>query len=477
MLSVILLRFVALISSFIQTYIMLFNSTKFSHSELVELFGAENVFFLPENSIGVSTDTRTLERGNIFVALKGEQFDGHTCLDSACEKGASVLIIERSHREELSTEITSYPHIVVDCTITALGMLGNYHRNRLKIDVVAVAGAAGKTSTKELTAHLLSQRFSTFKTQANYNNQIGVPMTLLQLTSEHGAAIIEIGTNEPGKIEILSKICAPTHGLITNIGKEHLEKLINLDGVEFEETALFRELAQSGGEILVNMDDVRLRKYINDYPRALTFGIENSAAVQARVEFNARLQPKLLFTDNNLEVQMQTIGLAAAYNAIAAAAVGFSLGMTIDELRNGLESYHVPEAHGYGRMNVETIQNYTLINDCYNANPESMIIALKTLQLFPTNGKRVALLGDMRELGASAEEEHYAIIKQAIAIADSVIVVGDEMKKAAVNFPNVRVAHSKKECAEMLHTEISEGDVVLVKGSRGMRLEEVIAEL
>ena len=456
---------------------MLFNSTEFSRSELTEIFGEHNVFFLPESTIGVSTDTRTLECGNIFIALKGEQFDGHYSLNSACKKGASVVVIEQRFREKLSTEISSYPHIVVESTITALGQLGNYHRNRFRIPMVAIAGAAGKTSTKELTAHLLSQRFSTLKTQANFNNQIGVPLTLLQLTSEHTAAVIEIGTNEPGEIEILSAICAPTHGLITNIGKEHLEKLIDLDGVEHEETALFRALASTNGQILINMDDERLSNYTTDYPNSLTFGIEQPAAFHAMVEFNSQLQPMLTFSGNKLQVQMQTIGLAAAYNAIAAAAVGFSLGMTSDEIRIGLEGFSVPEAHSYGRMNVESISNYTLINDCYNANPESMIIALKTLQLFPTNGKRIALLGDMRELGVSATEEHRTIIEQAVSAADIVVVIGEEMSSAVVSFPNVRVAHSKKECAEILYSEISEGDVLLVKGSRGMRLEEVIAEL
>ncbi|MBS1538248.1 MAG: UDP-N-acetylmuramoyl-tripeptide--D-alanyl-D-alanine ligase [Bacteroidetes bacterium] len=456
---------------------MLFNSTEFSRSELTEIFGEHTVFFLPEFTIGVSTDTRTLERGNIFIALKGEQFDGHSSLNSACEKGASVLIIEDGYKSKLSTEISSYPHIVVESTITALGQLGKHHRNRFRIPIVAIAGAAGKTSTKELTAHLLSQRFSTLKTQANFNNQIGVPLTLLQLTSEHTAAVIEIGTNEPGEIEILSDICSPTHGLITNIGKEHLEKLIDLDGVEREETALFRALARTNGQILINMDDERLSNYSVSYPHALSYGIEHPAALHATVEFNSHLQPILIFSGNKLRVQMQTIGLAAAYNAIAAAAVGFSFGMTSDEIRVGLEQFSVPEAHGYGRMNVESFSGYTLINDCYNANPESMIIALKTLQLYPTNGKRIALLGDMRELGASAAEEHHAIIEQAVSAADRVIVIGEEMSSAAMRFPMVRIAHSKKECAEMLLAEISEGDVLLVKGSRGMRLEEVIAEL
>lgn len=456
---------------------MLLNSTEFTRAELIELFGAENTCNLPEKTIGVSTDTRTLLKDNIFIALKGENFDGHNVLGAAKEKGASVLLVEKKSAEKLSTEIESYPHILVESTLAALGMLGKYHRNRLNLKIIAIAGAAGKTSTKDLTAHLLSQKFVTHKTEANYNNQIGVPLTLLQLTSKHEAAVIEIGTNEPGEIEILAGICNPSLGVITNIGKEHLEKLIDLDGVELEETALFRELSKNGGKILINMDDERLRKYADIYPDALQFGIDYPASIQAKVLFNEQLQPTLTFPGLAIDAQMQTVGLAAAYNAIAAAAVGISVGMTNEEIGIGLESFTAPEAHGYGRMNLEVNDNYTIINDCYNANPESMLIALKTLQLFPTTGKRIVVLGDMRELGESAASEHKEIITKAVEMADVVIVLGDEMTAAAANIQYVHKATTKRDCAEIVRSILSDGDVILIKGSRGMRMEEVIAEL
>lgn len=456
---------------------MLPNTTVFTRSELVEMFGSENLFNLPEKIIGVSTDTRTLVKDNIFIALKGENFDGHDVIGVAKGKGASVLLIEKKSVEKLSTEIESYPHILVESTLRALGILGKYHRNRLNLKIIAIAGAAGKTSTKDLTAHLLSQKFITHKTEANYNNQIGVPLTLLQLTSKHEAAVIEIGTNEPGEIEILAGICNPSLGVITNIGKEHLEKLIDLDGVEQEETALFRELSNSGGKILINMDDERLRQYAEIYPDALQFGIDHPASIEAKVQFNDQLQPTLTFSSLGFKAQMQTIGLAAAYNAIAAASVGIGVGMTNEEIRLGLESYTAPEAHGYGRMNLEATDNYTIINDCYNANPESMLIALKTLQLFPTTGKRIAVLGDMRELGESAASEHKEIITKAVEMANIVILFGDEMTAAAANAQYVHKAATKHDCAKIIRSILSDGDVILIKGSRGMRMEEVISEL
>jgi len=452
---------------------MFSNTTEFTRAELTELFGSDSVFLLPEFARGVSTDTRTLIAGNIFIALRGERFDGHDRLGDAIAKGAAILIVDK----ELSTEHTSYPHITVGNTLHALGLLGQFHRKRFSIPVLAIAGAAGKTSTKDLTAHVLGTKFNTLKTRANFNNQIGVPLTLLELTPEHQAAVIEIGTNEPGEIEILARMTAPTHGLITNIGKEHLEKLIDLDGVEREETALFRYLHDSGGIALVNCDDERLKKYRDTTPGTITFGMDSSATVAASVHFTYELHPILTFT-NRFEVEFPAFGYAAALNAIAAVAAGVAVGMTSDELTEALESYEQPPAHGYGRMNVEQVQDTILLNDCYNANPDSMRIALKTLTLFPAVGKRIAVLGDMRELGAAAADEHAALITEAAECTDILLLLGDEMLSAAQGITSTAICtNSKQECIDYLLTHRAEGDVILVKGSRGMALEDIIEGL
>ncbi|MBK9249151.1 MAG: UDP-N-acetylmuramoyl-tripeptide--D-alanyl-D-alanine ligase [Ignavibacteria bacterium] len=455
---------------------MFSNTTEFNRAELTELFGSDSVYQLPENSRGVSTDTRSLVSGNIFVALHGEIFDGHEKIDDAIANGAALVVIDnKAIADKLSTEHKSYPHILVPNTLHALGQLARFHRNRFTIPIVAIAGASGKTSTKDLTAHVLSEKFSTLKTSANYNNQIGVPLTLLQLTHEHQAAVIEIGTNEPGEIEILSRITAPTHGLITNIGKEHLEKLIDLDGVEHEETALFRYLHDSNGIALVNLDDERLKKYRDHSSTTRSFGMDSSAEIAVSVHFTYELHPILSFT-SRFEVELEAFGYAAALNAMAAVAVGVTLGMTNAELQRALESFEQPPAHGYGRMNVEQVHDIIILNDCYNANPDSMRIALKTLALYPARGRRIAILGDMRELGAAATEEHLSLISDAEACTDILLILGEEMLRAAAQLINSNsiFMNSKQECINFIRTNQAEGDVVLVKGSRGMAMEDII---
>jgi UDP-N-acetylmuramyl pentapeptide synthase len=208
------------------------NTAPFSRANLRELFGEQTNTVLPRDfrALGVSTDTRTLQAGNIFVALVGERFDGHSLISEAVQKGASLVVVNENTTVSLAS--VGAPCLRVENTLHALGELAHFHRSRFEIPVVAVAGAAGKTTTKEMITCVLGQEYTVLKTEGNFNNQIGVPLTLLRLEESHTVAVIEIGTNEPGEIEILSNIVAPTHGIITNIGKEHLEKLIDLDGVE-----------------------------------------------------------------------------------------------------------------------------------------------------------------------------------------------------------------------------------------------------
>ena len=211
------------------------NTASFNHADLTAIFGVGASDVPKDIAVtGVSTDSRTLKPGNAFVALKGDRFDGHDHIPQAVEAGAVLIIASDDTSSAGDT-----PKIRVQDTLHALGSFGWYHRRRFHIPVIAIAGASGKTSTKDLTAHVLAQRYMVLKTIANNNNQIGTPLTLLQLTAKHDVAVIEIGTNEPGEIETLTAMVQPTHGLITTIGPEHLEKLVDLDGVEKEETALF----------------------------------------------------------------------------------------------------------------------------------------------------------------------------------------------------------------------------------------------
>lgn len=449
------------------------NVATFTYADLLAIFG-DKAGHLPTtlHVTGISTDTRTLVAGNAFVALRGERFDGHNNVKEALGKGASLVVVEES--SGLSADPTT---LVVPSTLNALGSFGWFHRRRFQIPVIAIAGAAGKTSTKDLTAHVLSQDMRVLKTQANYNNQVGTPLTLLQLTEDVDAAVIEIGTNEPGEIEVLSAMVQPTHGLITNIGKEHLEKLIDLDGVEREETALFDYLRDHGGLAFVNNDDPRLSTYATTFTRAITFGVENVADIHPSVAFDTDVRPSLHIVNGafTFRAQMQTHGLASAYNAACAMAIAWSMQMHPQFVQRGLSTYQPPAAHGYGRMTVERVGEMAVLNDCYNANPESMMMALRTLQRYPAV-KRIAILGDMRELGHASEEEHMHIITASQEYADVVIVMGDEFRRAAerMDAPHLIVTSTHKGCVEHLREVARDNSVVLVKGSRGMTMERVI---
>lgn len=457
----------------------------FTTGDITLLFGEQH---LPTDwqCKGVSTDTRAIQPGQLFVALRGEQFDGHNFLAQAIEKGAVGVLVARD--ADIGT--LSVPAIRVDDTLVGLGALGAFHRRRFSLPVIAIAGAAGKTTTKEMTAHICRLAAPTLATQGNLNNRIGVPLTLLQLTPEHQFAVIEIGTNEPGEIEILAEIVSPTHGLITNIGKEHLEKLGDMDGVEREETALFRYLQAHNGIALINTDDERLEKYLH------TEGLE-TVGYGTRHKNNT-VSGKISYDDEGnviLAVQvicergaayLQCVGYVSGFNALAAITVAVQVGIPLQTALTAIASFSpTTAAGGYGRMVVEKLDGgITLLNDCYNANPTSMYTALSTLADLPSQGKKIAVLGDMFELGGSSLEEHYALLKKLIDTPDihEVLIIGENMTKAYNTLASggkdkIILAYSAESITTLLHKALKQGDIILVKGSRGMKMERIVAGL
>jgi len=443
-----------------------------------------------------------MQQGNLFVALKGDTFDAHTLLARAAESGAAAVVV--NVHAEIPPEALAVlrqqhtPLVSVPNTLHTLGSLANAHRKRFSLPIVAVAGSAGKTTTKDLTAHVLAREFgaeNVLKTEGNLNNQIGVPQMLLQLRAEHRAAVIEIGTNEPGEIAVLSAMVQPTHGIITNIGKEHLEKLGDLNGVEREETALFDYLERTGGTAFVNMDDERLRKYAAYLQSLFTYGIDRKADFMADVTMAETGEPIMNFTYKRgtqrfkATVQLRVVGMTMARNALAAAAVGCSFGMSLAAMMSALVKFTpTASAQGYGRMVVEALPlerggTVTVLNDCYNANPISMEAGLETLRTLPNTGKKLAVLGDMRELCEGTFAEHCALLERLSADAafDHVVVLGAEMHKAfaakAHQLSRSIVALEREEALERLVALLESGDALLVKGSRGMKLEEVLQAL
>ncbi len=466
------------------------NRAEFSARELAYLFGEETLINIGNDwsSRGVSTDTRSLQPGNLFIALRGETTDGHRYLETAYELGAAAALVEVSAGALYSPLIGRLPLIATDDTLPALGALASFHRQRFSIPVVAVAGSVGKTTTKEMTASVLAQKFTVLKTEGNKNNRIGAPLTLLSLAEEHTAAVVEIGTNEPGEIAVLSDLVAPTHGLITNIGKEHLEKLIDLDGVEREETTLFAYLFGNHGTALINTDDERLAAYVRS-SGCFTFGLTGQPSIHAEVSFDLQLHPvlRLCIGDTTTAVLMQAPGETAARNAVAAAAVGHVLGLDAEQIKTGLESFRPVASSGYARMAVEQLGAITLINDCYNANPTSMDAAIGTLRAMHNSGKKIAVLGDMRELGAAAASEHFDLLLRTALPdndIDTILLLGTEMHGALERYRSehstgvrLEFCASNGDCSRMLADLLTPGDIVLVKGSRGMKLEEVVRAL
>jgi UDP-N-acetylmuramoyl-tripeptide--D-alanyl-D-alanine ligase len=462
------------------------NLAHFTTEELLYILGDFTNFRIPSDCIGISADTRTLQHGNIYIAIRGEHFDGHTFISKAKELGASGVIVDRQGSHQFSTELLDFPHIIVDNTLHALGKLAQFHRKRYDIHIIAIAGAAGKTSTKDCTAYILSKKYRTLKTYANYNNQIGVPLMLLQLDDTYQAAVIEIGTNEPGEIEALSEIVLPTHGLITNIGKEHLEKLIDLDGVEKEETALFRHLDRQSCIKLINIDDERLQKYIGD-KKSLTYSmysLNSDISCTWQIQSNGYsiisliVNAAITHNQNQCKTLINMPGKVGVMTAIASSAIAFACGMNLHEIVDALGDYTPPEYHGYGRMAMQEIDHVQVLNDSYNANPASMSIALETLAGFTVKGKKIAVLGDMRELGSSSLKEHIKILELAIVSTDMCIITGQEMHKAytyvEAQEPSLIYADTLDICTDIIKKEAKKGDIVLIKGSRGIQLENVL---
>jgi UDP-N-acetylmuramoyl-tripeptide--D-alanyl-D-alanine ligase len=453
------------------------NTASFTQSELISILGTRSNQ-LPLDCHGISTDSRSIQPGNLYVPLKGEQFDGHAFIEDVMAKGAVGTLIQENSLH-IESNLSSIPHLIVDDTLHALGSLAHHHRLKFDIPMIAIAGAAGKTSTKDCAAHVLGTCKHTLKTMANHNNQIGVPLTMLMLNEQHEAAVIEIGTNEPGEIAILASMLSPTHGLITNIGKEHLEKLIDLDGVEKEETALFRWLEQCGGTRLINMNDERLMHHANG-PRHLTYALDSNADIHAEWRLNEQGLAELILKTAHASqhVQLSLPGKVGAMTAIAAASIGFACGMSLQQIADALQHYEAPVYTGYGRMSKTHIDDITILNDSYNANPASMMTALETLSAMPCTGRRIAILGDMRELGTSSQEEHRNLLQQVLHFCDECIVTGSEFSEAfeaLKNLPdNIIRATDAKQCAQYVNAHAQSGDIILIKGSRGIKLEQVL---
>jgi UDP-N-acetylmuramoyl-tripeptide--D-alanyl-D-alanine ligase len=456
-------------------------AARFSDEEVLKATGANRRSgTVPFSYTAVCTDTRALTPGCLFVALQGERFDAHTFLAQARAGGAAGAVV-RDDRT-LPPLPGSFPLYGVPDTLEALGALARLHRARFKIPVAAVGGSNGKTTTKEMVGAILAVRGPALKTEGNLNNEIGVPLTLFRLEPSHVAAVIEVGMNHPGEITRLTRVVQPDAGLITVVQPEHLEGLGSIEGVAEAEGELFRELGPEAVAV-VNLDDALIPAQAQrSKARKLTFGRAERADVRlARVETLGRdgLRATVRYQGKDWPVRLHFIGEHNALNATGAFATALALGYSPEECVKGLET-----ARPYARrLNVvDGLGGTTVVDDCYNANPASMDAALDTLRtLVPEGGRAVAVLGDMLELGPGELEEHAALGARAAGKAQLVAFFGprsesgfhaaSRMGDAAAWFTDVAPL------VDWLKPRLKAGDVVLVKGSRGMKLERVVAAL
>lgn len=425
----------------------------------------------------ISTDTRNLPADCLFIAIKGERFDGHTFIKQAIENGAAAAVSEYP--------VDGCPCIVVQNTRTALLEIAKYYRSKFQPVLVGVTGSVGKTTTKEMIALVLSEKYNTLKTQGNLNNEIGLPKTLFNLDSSYKAAVIEMGMSNFGEIERLSNTASPTIGVITNIGYSHIENLKSQEGILKAKLEILSGMKQNA-PLIVNGDDKYLaplkNEFINSRPVYL-YGIENeNCDFKAKniIEENGITRFILVYNGFETEIIIPCAGKHNVLNASAAFCVGILSGLSEKEIVSALKKYK-PDGM---RQNIVKKGDYTLIIDCYNASPDSMKATLNVLSDMECRGRKIAVLGDMLELGDMSEKLHRLVGKYAAHYRpDRLYCYGENAMYIAAEASEHGLASSafhkdsKDLMAEKIKKDLKSGDIILFKASRGMKLEEVIDKI
>jgi UDP-N-acetylmuramoyl-tripeptide--D-alanyl-D-alanine ligase len=445
------------------------------------LQGEEKAFFK-----GISTDSRTVAEGELFIALKGPRFDGHHFALKALEKKAEGVVIEEDKAHDIRWNgYRPKAVIIVKETLRALGDLARERRRKYHTPVVALTGSNGKTTTKEMISTCLETTFPILKTRENLNNLIGLPLTLLNLTDKERVVILEMGMNVPGEVRRLTEIAEPDVGLITNIQIVHLEGMGSLERVKEEKGELFRKMRKDG-TILVNQNDPHVIDLASEFPgQKITYGIEKSADVMAK-EIQLRglegTSFKLILEEEERRVLLPLLGRHFVPNALCAIAVASLFGIEVEKSKEALE--HFQPFH----MRMEIIPlagGKTLIDDTYNANPRSMELALETLAEARGRGRAIAVLGDMMELGDFTEEAHRQVGEKVKELSIDLLITMGEMAplvaESAIRHgfepKRTRVVEGHSEATSILREVAQEGDWILIKGSRRMAMEKIVEGL
>jgi len=411
-----------------------------------------------KESSGVSIDTRTIKGGELFFCLKGDRFNGNKFASQALEAGASFIIVD-----DANYYIKNAAMLLVDDSLKVLQELSKYHRGQLTIPIIGITGTNGKTTTKELINAVLSSHFQTLSTNGNFNNHIGVPLTLLRIEDKHQIAVIEMGANHVGEIADLCKLSQPNFGLITNIGKAHLEGFGSFENIIKTKTALYHSIQQSSGTVFLNADDELLIKE-SEGLQQVKYSVKNNSTI--RLELQAS-DGSLKFSWNNVSVKTQLFGEYNIYNAAAAIAVGEYFKIPSAKIIKALEEYKPSN----NRSQLVEGDNNELILDAYNANPDSMKQALSFFNRASSN-KKAVVLGDMLELGKHEKIEHKRVLDLLDSMNfDEVFLVGSAFSKQKANYPQFQFFIDNIDALEYFKMNHLKGYRILLKGSRGISLE------
>ena len=431
----------------------------------------------------IGIDSRTIATGHLFVAVAGETHDGHAFVNDVLDRGINGVVVAENQLANLPVErmaAAGIACVAVADTTQALGDLARFNRHRGDLTVVAVTGSNGKTSTRLLMEQVISRRFTTLSTQGNLNNHIGLPLTLFRLAPAHQAAVLELGMNHAGEITHLGKICCPDVGVITNVGPAHLEGLGTIDNVARAKAELLPTI-RPGGTAILNADDPRVAAMAGnvDGPVVL-FGCSESAQVRADhiqlTDMGTRF--RLTTPSGDIHVTLATPARVMVSNALAAAAAGEVMGTSLDLIKAGLEAFS-PQA---GRMGIRQLGgDIRLVDDTYNANPESMAAAVDTLTRMRGGRRTIAVLGDMLELGPQSEQLHRDIgkavgdagIDRLFATGSFAAAVAEGARDGGMGGDRIFIG-TKIAIIDRLAHQLAPGDLVLVKGSRGMAMEQVV---
>ena len=432
----------------------------------------------------ITTDTRKIAAGDLFVALRGENFDGADFAADALHKGAAAVLVSEPLSAAVRKELKKAQGTVltVKDTLAAYQAIAHAWRMKFDIPVVAITGSNGKTTTKDLTAAVLSGRGTVCRTAANYNNEVGLPLTLLGINAEDTAAVVEIGMRGRGQIAALAPVAAPTIGIVTNVCAVHMELLGSIENIAKAKAELVQAIP-AGGTVILNADDARvasMRALAADGVRVLTYGIKENADVRAEaLRFAADgAQFMVMWANERHDYSIPLAGRHNVSNALAALAAGFVLGLTPQEMQAGLRTLTPTKM----RYEVHEVGAQRFINDAYNASPSSMRAALETTAAL-YHGRKIAVLGDMLELGAAAEEAHREIGMCVAELGFAALVTYGAQARwmheaaEAAGCPVCHHAESHAAAAAFLRTLSADGDTVLFKGSRGMKMEQIITLL